>query len=717
MPFDAYQHCPGGMNRKIKFCECGKDLLPDLNKIMDTIGGGQRAAAIAHINRLLASHTPRACLLATRGILELQAGELQALKGTAETFQQHFPDNSIALAFAAIVAAVENRLDEAVDTLQQALEKSAGVLHEATVDALAFVGQMLLANGDYGAGLVHMALHTQVSDRDEEARSSILAEMYSTPQIPLLFKQAPRRVEPPADAPWLKRFHEAHQPSRLGNWSETCRRLSELSAELPDQPAILQSLAAHQIWVNRTEQAAQTLHRLAALDGVDLNVAVEAEAMAQLLEGTDEETVDEVQYTYSVSETDRVMERLLSEKSVTQMPVDVSQLADEGSPPPRGAFWLLDRPERSTSQDMGVDDIPVVLGELYLYGRETDRAPRLQFVTVRSGDEQLKHNALASILEGFGGQLEKEEPVGEVSLEAARMSWRWRLPNDTPPEMRQALMTEKRGDLQLNVWPETPQRALGGKRPVEVAADPAYRVRLLAANLLEELGAEQEHVQFDFNLVREKLGLPLRNELDVTTNVQEVPVIDLHLLPAEKLENASLLQALGQATSVSAPRAVLRLGTEALRRPDLIAPAGRASLLGIMATLAGKTDESLDLCRQAQEAAEAAGQSPAAWLIMELEMRLATRDAQRATELLQRLQSRHRNEPGVMSALQKLFSRLGLHEPQAGPAPGARQAVPGAADAAQQGPQPAPPESGVWTPGAPPTAEQPKSKIWLPGMD
>ena len=45
MAFDVYQPCPGGEDKKIKFC-CGKDAVGDLTKVMDALRRGQRAAEV-----------------------------------------------------------------------------------------------------------------------------------------------------------------------------------------------------------------------------------------------------------------------------------------------------------------------------------------------------------------------------------------------------------------------------------------------------------------------------------------------------------------------------------------------------------------------------------------------------------------------------------------------------------------------------------------------
>jgi hypothetical protein len=716
MSLDTYQLCPGGMNKKIKFCACGKDLLSDLNKILDALAGGQRVAAISQIDRLVQSHEPRACLLAIRGMVELEMGNLEGLAATTQTYLGHFPENPIALAYAAILAASDAEPEVAITRLQQSLEASQGSLHESTYAALGIVGRLLTHLGDYLAAFGHLSLQASVAPEGDNSAWEVLRALYSSNDISLLFKYHPVELSPPEGAAWAQQFHDAEAPAKRGCWRQACDRLAELSREVPDEAVVLQRLAMYHGWLGHDQQTAQSLHRLASLDALDLDTAIEAEATAQLLTAADRQTVDEVAHTYPISDADRVMERLLSEKQVARMVTDLSQLATDQSPPPRGAFWLLDRAEPATGQDLQLHEIPNVLGEMYLYGRETSREARVEFVTLKSTDYDTKRRAFEGLLAEFG-TLEKEEPIRQVPAESAALTWRWRLPDDTPRQTRNTLLEEKRRDIYLNVWPETPLAVLDGKRPSEVAGDPAYRVRLLAAILLLELESERTRSTIDFNELRAKLGLPLHEAIDPRqVDLQHLPPTRLHLLQVEHLTDQQLAGLMEMALMLSAVRAVQRLGQELLRRPAWAQPAERARVLGMLSAFADNMAQSLEYNRQAQEAAQAAGQSPANWLLREMEMRLIDGDSQRASEVFALLQTRHLQEPGVAQALHALLVRVGAIPPEGRGGQAAPRSAPDRTGGAPE--SPAAPQ-GLWTPGgqAPPGGAGEKPKIWTPGMD
>ena len=75
--------------------------------------------------------------------------------------------------------------------------------------------------------------------------------------------------------------------------------------------------------------------------------AVEAETLAQFLDEDATDLVQQVKLTYPVHDTDRLMERLLSDRRAGRMPVDPKELADENQPPPRRASTCWTGPSRN----------------------------------------------------------------------------------------------------------------------------------------------------------------------------------------------------------------------------------------------------------------------------------------------------------------------------------------------------------------------------------
>ena len=167
--------------------------------------------------------------------------------------------------------------------------------------------------------------------------------------------------------------------------------------------------------------------------------------------------------------------------------------------------------------------------------------------------------------------------------------------------------------MNLNVWPQTPLRELDGKCPAEVAADPAFRVRLLAAILLLEIGRRADpQGQFDYNELRAKLGLPLRRRI----STRPARRVQLSCRPAaagcppNSWRTRPLIQLLSAGLHV--PRVAGHRGGWAWSRG-----AGRAckarwtrDQIYALGPAARDADEALEFNASGRQAAEAAGRHP-----------------------------------------------------------------------------------------------------------
>ena len=253
--------------------------------------------------------------------------------------------------------------------------------------------------------------------------------------------------------------------------------------------------------------------------------------------------------------------------------------------------------------------------------------------------------------------------------------------------------------------------------------DPKYRVRLLAAILLLELHGQENRWNFNYDELREKLGVPTATSIDPeTVDLTNVPLTRYARLEASKLSTERLVEMFQYAAMMQAPAAIRNLGAALLERDQEETGIGRADVYGILARVSQDNAEALSWIEKARDEAVAQGDSPARWLLAELSLQIEQGNSERAQELINRIQAKYQREPGVMQALFNLLVRYGLIDPRAGVSPGAAAAAPPVAAAASEG--------GIWTPGAgaptstattEPAAEdtpaESKPGLWLPGMD
>ncbi|PQO46574.1 hypothetical protein [Blastopirellula marina] len=724
MTIDAYSYPPCGTNKKIKFyCP---DMIGDIEKIERMLQGEQRVACLDHVRKMLEKYPDHSVPLFYNAILNLQLSEEHKAEEAINTFLEKHPELPAAHALKATMDASLGKGDEAINELQTALELTEVNLHPSLYDAFGVVGQMLLMTGKVLGARAHFTLQSNLAPEGDQGPLQILMRLNQAPDIPVFLKQDLSLAECPEDFPRKDEFNKALQDASQGLWRRGLAEFEELRSGAPRNPAILENIASLQFSLGQDEAAAKSLHTYAVAEQrADFEAATEAEALAKSLSETEEEQIDLIVASMPILEMEQLLEKLRVDERAEHLPVDLSQLGNEDSPPPRAAYLLLDKPRVASAAELTLENVSSVLGEVLVYGKETDRPARIEVTCPKTA----QFDEAISLLKEICGETVtpevSEEVQGRIYAMQDLLNWQWRLPDDVTTEVRSRLMTEKRRQIMLDKWVNFPLNTLGGKTPLEASQDSELRLALAAEILTLEMVAQQEKWKFDFGELREKLNLPGAGQLSTEgLDVVSLPIMRLHRLPVEQLSDQNLIQAYGRSVIRGMSKAVELLATELLKRDSLKDQIDRAQLYGELARTATDQDQALNYLKMAQEESVKQGQSPGLWLVSELAMRFERREMQEAQMLMQTLMTKYAQEPQTAQALFGLLQRYGLITPDGRMAGGG---VPG-------GPPPeapAGPEAGggLWTPGAgspppaapqqpsAPPAEEKKSGLWLPGMD
>jgi tetratricopeptide (TPR) repeat protein len=506
MAIDPYSPCPGGTGKKIKFC-C-PDLVGDIDKIERMLSGEQRAACLDHVDHLLAKFPDRACLLSYKTALDSELDRPESARATLNKYLEAYPDNPVALSELALAQIGKEGALAAVKSLQGAMAAAGSQMPGQTYEAIGAVAQALLAERHILAARGHLMLQVGLTQGQDQMPLQLLARINASPSIPLLLKQDVNLVDAPADALWKSDFNAAMEFAFHGAWLKAAQHLAQLAEKAGRWPAVMRNLATLRAWVADDAGAVEALHAFAAGQDVPTDDAVEAEALAQLLDRDSVDQVDIITLSYPIRDVESLQSRLFSHGQTPKMAIDLARLGTEDQPPPKGAFLVLDRPVPASSAGLTPEQVPRIVGQAFLFGKQTDRAARLEVVTYRTDEIELVRKALADVA---GDTLEtpSEEVSGQVPAVDHALSWNWRLPDDTTAEQRLALIAAERATVLSDRWTRLPQKRFGGKSPAEVAADPQYRLPLLAAILNLELSSDSALSDLDYNGLRAKLGLPL----------------------------------------------------------------------------------------------------------------------------------------------------------------------------------------------------------------
>ena len=710
MKIDPYSPCPGGFDKKIKFCDSCKDHLGDLDKIYKLLDGEQRAACLDAVEKVDAATPDRACVLAIKVLLESQLGMQDRANRTLSHFIGKFPENPVALAEQAILNAADGLLPPAVDTLQVAIQNCKENLPGRVLDAISVVGRALVAQGHILAARGHLMLELGfTAGEDGGGAMQLLMRINSSQDVPILFKDDAHLKPCPEGADCKAAYDEAVELAARGSWRAAERKFSELSKTNDAMPEWWHNLAVLRSWLANEAGAVAALRKLATLD-IPLDDAVEAEATAQMLdEAVADEEIDLLRVVVDTSDLDRLMEALAA--SPRAVSVAAPPRMEEDQPPPRAVYWLLDRDAATTGVGIGIDEVPRLLGHMLVFGKQTDREARVEIIAYR-GDAL---DATMATLREIAGDViadsaSEENVIGHTTAVSRTLNVAWRLPEDTPPEHARELFDEYRQDAIFAQWPKLPLGPLGGKTPVEAAADGSLAIKVLAAILMLEYSTDSWTTEIDYNRLRSQLGLPTADPIPgAEVKADLLPLARFPRLVVADVSDDHLVTLFRRAAMTHFTAAIQLIGHEVVGRASLDDTVDKAEANAILARHATTSDASLDYLAKARDAAEAQKESPARWYLEELPIRLERGESKEAENIIQVLRDKHFNEPGVADALYRLLSEI-----QAAAQQGMPMGPPAAAPAemAPAGAQAAPSEGKLWTPDS----EQGGGggKLWTP---
>ena len=733
MEIDPYKPCPFGSTDKIKFA--WKDLSSELEKILKMLQGGQMAGCVEFVEQLLEKHPDHEGLLCCLATIHLQNSELEQAKQVIGKIRTLYPDNVVATAHAALLVASEQGAAAGEAELQTALEKTGNVFSAQLYEAIGAIGQLFYREGNIPAAIGHFSLQSALGPQDDQNRgTALLFSIFQNPDIPLILKDDPKLVSPPEDAPWNAEFNAAVSVASKGQWREGIKRLEALTGRASEEFCLWKNIATISGWLGEQEKMLVSLRKITQVSTATLDQKVEAEALAQAIDPqTNSDQYEIVKLTFNVTDGDQILEKLRLDKRASKLNIDLNQLATEDSPPPKAAYILLDRDDLESGKELTREQIPIIVGEMLLFGKQTDREARLELSLTKADDFNEQMEAFKQVC----GDLlilesAEEELLGKVPVVQYKMHWNWRFPTDTPADLRIKLLKQQQEENIFSRWPSFPLAILGGKTPKEAAEIPNYQIPLLAAILLFEITPALEEDRLDYNQLRSQLNLPVGDPIDpANRDPVDLSVTQLLRLELDKLSPEQLLKTYHRAIVMRISQVLPRLAALVLETPEIHGSVDLAQVYGVMSQNAQTTDESLEWIDKAIKAAEDQQDSPATWLLAKLEIFLQKQDQQHSIELINRIQSQFANEPGIGQNLVEMLMRYGLISPEAMMQQMAGQMPPGAggppsaaapnvggmgAGGPQVGAGPAAPAA---APLAAEQQQQPeqKSKLWVPGMD
>jgi hypothetical protein len=542
----------------------------------------------------------------------------------------------------------------------------------------------------------------------DESLLQIIMEFYKSDSVPLLLKDGGPFPTAPADAPWRQRFEAAVESHKYGDWETMLSKLAALAKEVPNSPVIWKMLARTRGALGDNAGCIAALRKEVAVDS-SMEETVESEARAMFLaENPLGDSVEVMQANWTVKDADRMNEALLSEPRLRPVPFNPADLATEDSPPPKAVFMLLDRPLVESADGLTFEAIPSFLGQVLLFGKQTDRDARLELTGLLATELPAVKTLLATVGGEWLDPQVEEKSMGQASACEDMLKPQWRPPRGLSMAQVKELLNAYHRQALLQRWPNMKLGCLDGKTPREALAEGVYKVRVLAAIMVLQHIAEGLRYDFDFNELRTKLGLPALEPIDPEKlDVRSIPIVRLARLMPGKLSDEDLNWAFHVSSGYRIRAAMRSFGDELIRRPSFADKPNLVEAYSNLAEMEDDLDRALEYIEAGRKAIEKMGHSHVTFDMHELHLRFARREPEHIMRMIQHIDQQHGKEPHVAQTLTQILIQYGMLRPDGTPA------FPAHGPAEELPVEPAEEPNRLWTPdSAAPGGSG--GKLWTP---
>lgn len=718
MSVDQYSICPCGSGKKIKFCKC-KDSVGELDKVLTMFEGGQLVPALDRLTSILGEHPDAAWALALKGRLLMDLREYDSLAENAERFIRLQPSNPLALTQRAAAKIFTHDMAAATESLLEALNESGRNVDSFVMDVATILAIVLGQNGNVLSARVYAMLSAFAQGYENNQAVGFLGQLDAASTMNHRLKSVPTLIERPADAEWGERCDEAVGLLHNNKVLMAQSKFESLRRTASGEPSVLSGLLLCAVWRGDIETQYEMLKQLADCDSLDFSKRCDYRALAALIQPKKDIAVSITNLTADIENVEETEMAMIASDHMLQLPGEVAKqfVESEDDVPPRSVFRLTDRPILEGNAGLpAVTDVPVSEAVVLLYGKQTDRAARVEALEVIENEA----DDIASHIQEIIGNVtfERQESPPMPLLEACE--------NRPAANLRQGSFSEIQGLMKEFSELHQPTSALnlglpilGGRSLGDVADDESLLMeRTVVVRILESyerIGSNEKVISAirDGAKIEALPTLKLKPE-DLENGIANE---DIHRIDTSELGAEELWYLMSRCEAMG----IRRKGGEIARQllASDLSDDQDPLRLQTYAFLLSTSDDPSEAIKTVDEAiafAKIKDFKFAQFLLAKLELNMALADDNGFKETIGELDANYRNDPEVMAQLQQFLMRVGVIRPD-----GSLRGAPAGQGAAVSPAASASSESGLWTPDAPAAPQQSGdgggSKLWVPGMD
>lgn len=717
MDIDIYQQCPCHSGKKIKFC-CGKDIVSELSTIVAKCNSNQALSALDQIERVIAKHGEKDCLLTLQTHIYFTLGEYDKAEEVNAKFAAKNPKHPIAKQHEALTLLANGDIRAAIDRLQDGIDLVKGdEIPLPFSQAYKMIGSLLLSAGHIIAARAHLQFSLMIRGESDQQVASMLHNSFRVPNAPVLLKTDFRLLPVPEDKEWASKYEIVINALNRGQFRMALKMLEKMDGHWGGQREIVHGIAVVNSMLANADAMSGAWRRASQVEEIPAWLATEFEAMSVLFASEpNSASIDITTNEFEIKDLDAVfMLASASPRLVASDPIEEDPFGD--GPAPRYGFIVLDRDNVELRDDLTGFDLPLIRGEFYLYGRQTDRPPRMVYLSAKNDDFDANFDFLKQLL---SEQLNSDaiESVATTSTVASDMlTWNWHPPEKTTPELHRKWIAEYRKHVVLEKWPKIVFESLDGMTPEQAAEKSELSIPLAALVMnLEQSSVLQMSDGQDIVDLREKLGMPQPEKLDAA-NLDEEQLTPMRIsqIDPATLSDEQIVRVYTDAFAIANGQVLKQVVPEVLKRESLKDKIPYDICYSMLAQLTDDNELAIEYLQKARTEAKQAGRNPGLFLVQEFEIRLSRGITDKLPELLDLIQKQHLSDPEVEYQLARVLERFGLISPD-----GRSISLP----ATQPGESDEGSESKIWTPDSDPAAVPASSsggqagsgsKIWVPG--
>ena len=561
MALDPYAPCPCGSGKKLKWC-CAP-VLDAIKEAYTLHENQQHDLALAKLDDLFQQHPTNPEILGRKADMLFDLSRFEETEAVLDRVLEVNPNYAYAHYLRGAIRHEEGEYTGALLLYRKAAELANPEDHLRLSQYYVSIAQTEMIHQRPLAGYAALEIAHRLVPANESISQYIEQSFGERSQFPnLLCQPYPLKSLPQSASRTEKQaWDQAVAQGQHGQLAAAARAFEQLTATHPELAEAYYNLGLFRAWLGENKEALAALETYLGLEK-DEQAAIEAVLLTEALR-MDRETADLCDYTERA-----LVYRILDPRPLGEALQNDLQLVDVSAEGGFAVGAFLDRPLPPTSEHLALFELPHLAGFMVLLGDQ---------LNLMNTDHALLQKLRLRLEEKVGPVLQPvADEVRTVSFpRIVDYLLNVRLPQGVTPERGSQLVRAHLEQQFEEIWTRRQLKSLGGNTPLDAAAHPALRRKVLGIIRFLEDVCNSFRVEFpyDFDRLRHKLGLPTAKApgavatTEAKRDITTMSAPELSAVETDALSDAELQQGFQAALRLDAHLIAARFAETLIARP------------------------------------------------------------------------------------------------------------------------------------------------------